>query len=58
MRENTTEDSGVADLPDLLELDLEKLRTLEHPVLAELLERLRTRTEAPTEVLWGFNSAF
>ncbi|GAA0458676.1 MULTISPECIES: FxSxx-COOH cyclophane-containing RiPP peptide [Streptomyces] len=46
------------ELPDLLALDLAELRTVEHPVLAEVLERIRTRVDEPTEMLWGFNSAF
>ncbi|WP_037772925.1 FxSxx-COOH cyclophane-containing RiPP peptide [Streptomyces sclerotialus] len=46
------------ELPDLLALDLAELRTVEHPVLAEVLERIRMRVDEPTEMLWGFNSAF
>ncbi|POX41156.1 FXSXX-COOH protein [Streptomyces sp. Ru73] len=46
------------ELPDLLALGLAELRTVEHPVLAEVLERIRTRVDEPTEMLWGFNSAF
>ncbi|MFI8994429.1 FxSxx-COOH cyclophane-containing RiPP peptide [Streptomyces sp. NPDC053542] len=46
------------ELPDLLALDLAELRTVDHPVLAEVLERIRTRVDEPTEMLWGFNSAF
>ncbi|MGI5470849.1 FxSxx-COOH cyclophane-containing RiPP peptide [Streptomyces sp. CA-132043] len=49
---------GLPELPDLLALDLAELRTVEHPVLAEVLERIRTRVDEPTEMLWGFNSAF
>ncbi|RPK43656.1 hypothetical protein EES39_18880 [Streptomyces sp. ADI92-24] len=45
-------------LPDLLGLDLETLRTLHHPVLAEVVADLRGRAEQPREMLWGFNSAF
>ncbi|MFE3164836.1 FxSxx-COOH cyclophane-containing RiPP peptide [Streptomyces sp. NPDC059224] len=44
-------------LPELLELDLEELRTVRHPVLHEVLEGLRERAERPGEMLWGFNSA-
>ncbi|MEU2776631.1 FxSxx-COOH cyclophane-containing RiPP peptide [Streptomyces sp. NPDC007162] len=44
-------------LPDLLGLDLEELRTVEHPVLREVLDALRERTERPSEMLWGFNNA-
>ncbi|MGW0966241.1 FxSxx-COOH cyclophane-containing RiPP peptide [Streptomyces sp. NPDC002516] len=47
-----------AELPDLLALDLTELRTLQHPVLAEVLAELRTRSGQPDEILWGFNSAF
>ncbi|MEV0781565.1 FxSxx-COOH cyclophane-containing RiPP peptide [Streptomyces sp. NPDC050423] len=51
--------SGAADaLPDLLGLDLETLRTLHHPVLAEVVADLRGRAEQPQEMLWGFTSAF
>ncbi|THA73468.1 FXSXX-COOH protein [Streptomyces sp. A0642] len=45
-------------LPDLLALDLETLRTLDHPVLAEVVTDLRARAEQPREMLWGFQSAF
>ncbi|MEE4494527.1 FxSxx-COOH cyclophane-containing RiPP peptide [Streptomyces sp. BE230] len=45
-------------LPDLLGLDLETLRTLDHPVLAEVVTDLRGRAEHPREMLWGFQSAF
>lgn len=47
-----------APLPDLLELDLAELRTLQHPVLREVLEDLRERAMRPSEMLWGFNNAF
>ncbi|MEL5958584.1 FxSxx-COOH cyclophane-containing RiPP peptide [Streptomyces sp. CLV115] len=51
--------SGGADaLPDLLALDLESLRTLDHPVLAEVVADLRGRVEQPREMLWGFNNSF
>ncbi len=46
------------DLPDLLELDLEQLRTLQHPVLNEVLADLRERALRPSEMLWGFSSSF
>ncbi|MDF9815585.1 FxSxx-COOH cyclophane-containing RiPP peptide [Streptomyces sp. SPB162] len=49
---------SAAGLPDLLDLDLETLRELDHPVLSEMLEGLRTRLGEPTEMLWGFDSAF
>ncbi|MFF1652815.1 FxSxx-COOH cyclophane-containing RiPP peptide [Streptomyces sp. NPDC058255] len=48
----------VPDLPDLLELDLADLRTIQHPVLTEVLEELRERAGRPSEMLWGFNNAF
>ncbi|MBB5936921.1 FxSxx-COOH cyclophane-containing RiPP peptide [Streptomyces zagrosensis] len=44
-------------LPDLLSLDLATLRTLEHPVLDEVLGELRGRVAQPREMLWAFNSA-
>ncbi|MFE2068339.1 FXSXX-COOH protein [Streptomyces sp. Ag109_O5-1] len=44
-------------LPELLDLDLEELRTAQHPVLREVLEGLRERAERPSEMLWGFNNA-
>jgi len=45
-------------LPDLLALDLGELRTIEHPVLSEVLTELRERAARPREMLWGFNSGF
>ncbi len=60
----TTRNDGMAApgdagaLPDLLGLDLETLRTLDHPVLTEVLADLRGRAEQPREMLWGFQSAF
>ncbi|WTG00128.1 FxSxx-COOH protein [Streptomyces sp. NBC_00012] len=51
--------SGGPDaLPDLLELDLRSLRTLDHPVLAEVVADLRGRVGQPREMLWGFNNSF
>jgi FXSXX-COOH protein len=47
-----------APLPDLLALDLAELRTLQHPVLSEVLDDLRERAARPSEMLWGFNNAF
>ncbi|MET8446645.1 FxSxx-COOH cyclophane-containing RiPP peptide [Streptomyces sp. NPDC005209] len=44
-------------LPDLLELGLTELRTLQHPVLREVVEDLRERSTRPSEMLWGFSSA-
>ncbi|MCZ4095918.1 FXSXX-COOH protein [Streptomyces sp. So13.3] len=61
-QENSAERTGTAadpdGLPDLLDLDLETLRELDHPVLSEVLEGLRTRLGEPSETLWAFNSAF
>nr|WTB33629.1 FxSxx-COOH protein [Streptomyces sp. NBC_00830] len=45
-------------LPDLLGLDLEALRTLDHPVLSAVVADLRERVEQPREMLWGFTNAF
>ncbi|MEW2519270.1 FxSxx-COOH cyclophane-containing RiPP peptide [Actinacidiphila alni] len=42
---------------DLLGMDLESLRTVEHPVLAALVSDLRERAAgAGGEALWGFES--
>ena len=41
-------------VPDLLGLSLEEIRTLDHPVLADLLGELRERAGRPAETLWGF----
>ncbi|MFD4946334.1 FxSxx-COOH cyclophane-containing RiPP peptide [Streptomyces sp. NPDC058239] len=49
---------GPHALPDLLELDLEVLRTLDHPVLSEVVADLCGRAEQPREMLWGFTNAF
>jgi FXSXX-COOH protein len=63
-RETTGEDTevmageGPGGLPDLLSLDLEGLRTVQHPVLDEVLAELCSRIERPTEMLWGFTNAF
>ncbi|MGK5631362.1 FxSxx-COOH cyclophane-containing RiPP peptide [Streptomyces sp. URMC 123] len=46
------------ELPDLQGLDLATLRTLDHPVLTEVLTELRSRIEEPTEMLWGFGNSF
>jgi FXSXX-COOH protein len=44
--------------PDVLGLDLESLRTVDHPVLAALVSDLRERVAAPGgEALWGFDNA-
>ncbi|MER5469753.1 FxSxx-COOH cyclophane-containing RiPP peptide [Streptomyces sp. NPDC002685] len=53
-----TEVAGLPELPDLLDLDLAELRTVQHPVLAEVLADLRKRAGEPSEMLWGFNNAF
>ncbi|MFC3349941.1 FxSxx-COOH cyclophane-containing RiPP peptide [Streptomyces echinoruber] len=45
-------------LPDLLSLGLAELRTIDHPVLREVLADLRERAAQPSETLWGFNNAF
>ncbi|TXS38016.1 FxSxx-COOH cyclophane-containing RiPP peptide [Streptomyces sp. OR43] len=63
MSESTREDGAGAtgaagELPDLLGLDLESLRTMDHPVLSEVVADLRDRVEQPREMLWGFNNAF
>ncbi|MET9562628.1 FxSxx-COOH cyclophane-containing RiPP peptide [Streptomyces tauricus] len=52
------EETAAEPLPDLLALGLAELRTIEHPVLAEVLAELRERAEQPSEMLWGFNNAF
>lgn len=47
-----------APAPDVLGLDLESLRTTDHPVLAALVSDLRERLAAPGgEALWGFDNA-
>ncbi|CAM5584948.1 FxSxx-COOH cyclophane-containing RiPP peptide [Streptomyces fumanus] len=45
-------------LPDLLALDLDRLGTIEHPVLREVLQELRTRAAEPSEMMWGFDNSF
>ncbi|MFI6459520.1 FxSxx-COOH cyclophane-containing RiPP peptide [Streptomyces sp. STR69] len=47
-----------AELPDLLAMGLAELRTVQHPILAEVLADLRERATDPDEMLWGFNNAF
>ncbi|GAA2946774.1 MULTISPECIES: FxSxx-COOH cyclophane-containing RiPP peptide [Streptomycetaceae] len=49
--------AGPEPLPDLLELDLQALRTMDHPVLASVVADLRGRAGTPQEMLWGFTSA-
>ncbi|MFF2012909.1 FxSxx-COOH cyclophane-containing RiPP peptide [Streptomyces sp. NPDC058195] len=53
-----TSAAGPDMLPDLLGLDLASLRTLDHPVLAEVIADLHARAEEPQEMLWGFTNAF
>ncbi|WP_328916013.1 MULTISPECIES: FxSxx-COOH cyclophane-containing RiPP peptide [unclassified Streptomyces] len=54
---------GAGDSPggqdlDLLGMDLESLRTADHPVLAALVSDLRERVTAPgAEALWGFDNS-
>lgn len=50
--------AGTGELPDLLGLDLATLRTMDHPVLSEVVADLRGRAEQPKEMLWGFTNAF
>ncbi|MGC4944810.1 FxSxx-COOH cyclophane-containing RiPP peptide [Streptomyces sp. DT224] len=50
--------AGGGALPDLLGLDLATLRTMDHPVLSEVVADLRGRAEQPEEMLWGFTNAF
>jgi FXSXX-COOH protein len=53
-----TETAYGAPAPDVLGLDLESLRTVEHPVLSALVSDLRERIAAPGgEALWGFDNA-
>lgn len=55
--QNDEHHNARGSLPDLLELDLETLRTLDHPVLAAVVADLRSRANRPREMLWGFTSA-
>jgi FXSXX-COOH protein len=49
---------GTPDVPDVLALDLESLRTVDHPVLSTLVSELRERVATPgTQALWGFDNA-
>lgn len=51
-------EAGGAPAPDVLGLDLESLRTTDHPVLAALVTDLRHRLAAPGgEALWGFDNS-
>ncbi|MBZ6207703.1 FxSxx-COOH cyclophane-containing RiPP peptide [Streptomyces olivaceus] len=49
---------GEQPLPDLLELHLAELGTIDHPVLREVLGELRARAAEPGEMLWGFDNSF
>jgi len=51
-------DAELTELPDLLAMGLAELRTVQHPILAEVLADLRERATGPDEMLWGFNNAF
>lgn len=42
-------------LPDLLGLSLAELRTLDHPVLREVLAELRARVVSPSDTAWHFD---
>jgi len=57
-RNDGTDATDTGELPDLLGLDLAILRTMDHPVLAEVVADLRGRAEQPKEMLWGFTNAF
>ncbi|SCD94464.1 FXSXX-COOH protein, partial [Streptomyces sp. DvalAA-14] len=49
---------GAGPEVDLLGMDLESLRTVTHPVLAELVEELRERVAGSGgESLWGHDSS-
>lgn len=49
---------GGAPAPDVLELDLDSLRTVDHPVLAALVTDLRDRLTTPGgDTLWGFDNS-
>lgn len=50
-----TQDEPVTDV---LALSLAELRTVEHPVLREVLDDLREHAARPGEMLWGYASAF
>jgi FXSXX-COOH protein len=46
------------DVLDLTGMDLETLRTVEHPVLSALVRDLSERVAAPgSEALWGFDNS-
>jgi len=52
------QEPAAAEPVDLLGMDLETLRTTQHPVLTELLADLRERVAAPgsSETLWAFDN--
>lgn len=53
-----TEPHDSETAPDVLSLDLESLRTVDHPVLAAVVSDLRDRIASPGgEALWGFDNA-
>jgi FXSXX-COOH protein len=43
-------------LPDLSDLDLATLRSIDHPVLAEVIASMVERVTHPTEILNAFDS--
>ncbi|TQJ55659.1 FxSxx-COOH cyclophane-containing RiPP peptide [Streptomyces sp. SLBN-115] len=45
-------------LPDLTELSLVELATVQHPLLQEVLADLRERARRPSEMLWGWANSF
>ncbi|MGW6525189.1 FxSxx-COOH cyclophane-containing RiPP peptide [Streptomyces sp. NPDC054950] len=45
-------------LPDLTELSLAELATVQHPLLQEVLADLRERARRPSEMLWGWANSF
>ncbi|MEV0178366.1 FxSxx-COOH cyclophane-containing RiPP peptide [Streptomyces sp. NPDC050625] len=55
--ETLPELSELSELSGLSDLSLSELRTIQHPVLSEVVEDLRERSTRPSEMLWGFNSA-
>lgn len=50
-------DEVVSELIDLSEVDLSDLETLDNPVLAGTLERIRDEIAHPEEAVAGFNSS-
>ncbi|MDR6976791.1 FXSXX-COOH protein [Streptomyces sp. 3330] len=45
-------------LPDLTELSLADLATIQHPLLQQVLADLRERAGRPSEMLWGWSNSF